>query len=149
MIELDGMLSVIMPAYNEEKLIYSSIMKTLDIVSSFVKDIEIVAVNDGSKDNTKSEIIRAQKEDKRVRLVTSDKNRGKGNAIIAGVSQANGEYIAFVDADLELNPSQLEGYLNKMLTDNVDVVIGCKFHKDSKLKYPFKRKVISLSLIHI
>ena len=47
MIELDGMLSVIMPAYNEEKLIYSSIMKTLDIVSSFVKDIEIVAVNDG------------------------------------------------------------------------------------------------------
>lgn len=89
MIELDGMLSVIMPAYNEEKLIYSSIMKTLDIVSSFVKDIEIVAVNDGSKDNTKSEIIRAQKEDKRVRLVTSDKNRGKGNAIIAGVSQAN------------------------------------------------------------
>ena len=39
MIELDGMLSVIMPAYNEEKLIYSSIMKTLDIVSSFVKDI--------------------------------------------------------------------------------------------------------------
>ena len=144
MIELDGMLSVIMPAYNEEKLIYSSIMKTLDIVSSFVKDIEIVAVNDGSKDNTKSEIIRAQKEDKRVRLVTSDKNRGKGNAIIAGVSQANGKYIAFVDADLELNPSQLEGYLNKMLTDNVDVVIGCKFHKDSKLKYPFKRKVISM-----
>ena len=49
MIELDGMLSVIMPAYNEEKLIYSSIMKTLDIVSSFVKDIEIVAVNDGKK----------------------------------------------------------------------------------------------------
>ena len=144
MIELDGMLSVIMPAYNEEKLIYSSIMKTLDIVSSFVKDIEIIAVNDGSKDNTKSEIIRAQKEDKRVRLVTSDKNRGKGNAIIAGVSQANGKYIAFVDADLELNPSQLEGYLNKMLTDNVDVVIGCKFHKDSKLKYPFKRKVISM-----
>ena len=47
--------------------------------------------------------------------MTSDKNRGKGNAIIAGVSQANGKYIAFVDADLELNPSQLEGYLNKML----------------------------------
>ncbi len=144
MVELDGMLSIIMPAYNEEKLIYSSIMKTLEIVSAFVKDIEIIAVNDGSKDNTKAEIIRAQKEDKRVRLVTSDKNRGKGNAIIAGVSQADGKYIAFVDADLELNPSQLEGYLNKMITDNVDVVIGCKFHKDSKLKYPFKRKVISM-----
>ena len=97
-----------------------------------------------SKDNTKAEILRAVRKDKRVRLVTSDKNRGKGNAIISGVSQAEGKYIAFVDADLELNPAQLEGYLKKMLDDNADVVIGCKFHKGSKLKYPFKRKVISM-----
>lgn len=119
-------------------------MKTLDIVSGFVREIELIAVNDGSKDNTKAEILRAVRKDKRVRLVTSDKNRGKGNAIISGVSQAEGKYIAFVDADLELNPAQLEGYLKKMLDDNADVVIGCKFHKGSKLKYPFKRKVISM-----
>ena len=144
MVELDGMLSIVMPAYNEEKLIYQSIMKTLDIVSGFVREIELIAVNDGSKDNTKAEILRAVRKDKRVRLVTSDKNRGKGNAIISGVSQAEGKYIAFVDADLELNPAQLEGYLKKMLDDNADVVIGCKFHKGSKLKYPFKRKVISM-----
>ena len=144
MVELDGMLSIVMPAYNEEKLIYQSIMKTLDIVSGFVREIELIAVNDGSKDNTKAEILRAVRKDKRVRLVTSDKNRGKGNAIISGVSQAEGKYIAFVDADLELNPAQLEGYLKKMLDDNKDVVIGCKFLKDSKLDYPFKRKVISM-----
>lgn len=144
MVELDGMLSIVMPAYNEEKLIYQSIIKTLDIVSGFVREIELIAVNDGSKDNTKAEILRAVRKDKRVRLVTSDKNRGKGNAIISGVSQAEGKYIAFVDADLELNPAQLEGYLKKMLDDNADVVIGCKFHKGSKLKYPFKRKVISM-----
>ena len=144
MVELDGMLSIVMPAYNEEKLIYQSIMKTLDIVSGFVREIELIAVNDGSKDNTKADILRAVRKDKRVRLVTSDKNRGKGNAIISGVSQAEGKYIAFVDADLELNPAQLEGYLKKMLDDNADVVIGCKFHKGSKLKYPFKRKVISM-----
>ena len=88
--------------------------------------------------------VQTVRKDKRVRLVTSDKNRGKGNAIISGVSQAEGKYIAFVDADLELNPAQLEGYLKKMLDDNADVVIGCKFHKGSKLKYPFKRKVISM-----
>ena len=45
MVELDGMLSIVMPAYNEEKLIYQSIMKTLDIVSGFVKDIEIIALS--------------------------------------------------------------------------------------------------------
>ena len=134
MLNLNGMLSIVMPAYNEEKLIYHSIMETLRIVEKFVPELEIIAVNDGSKDNTKAEIERAIKQDSRVRMVSSEKNRGKGNAIIAG----------FVDADLELNPSQLEGYLKKMLDDNKDVVIGCKFLKDSRLDYPFKRKVISM-----
>ena len=144
MLNLNGMLSIVMPAYNEEKLIYHSIMETLRIVEKFVPELEIIVVNDGSKDNTKAEIERAIKQDSRVRMVSSEKNRGKGNAIIAGVSQVEGKYVAFVDADLELNPSQLEGYLKKMLDDNKDVVIGCKFLKDSKLDYPFKRKVISM-----
>jgi len=144
MVDLGAKLSVVMPAYNEEKLIYESLMKTISIVSSFVEDFEIVVVNDGSKDNTLKEIKRAAKEDSRIRPVSYGKNRGKGNAIMAGVMQSDGEYIAFLDADLELNPMQLEGYLEKMLRDNKDVVIGCKFHKDSKLKYPFKRKVISM-----
>ncbi|MBQ4283428.1 MAG: glycosyltransferase family 2 protein [Lachnospira sp.] len=141
---INGKLSVIMPAYNESKLIYNSIMTTLDVVSKFISEVEIVAVNDGSKDNTKAEIKRAAAADNRVRLVSSDKNRGKGNAIISGVAHATGEYIAFLDADLELHPAQLESYMEKMLSDNVDVVIGCKFHKDSKIKYPLKRKIISM-----
>lgn len=144
MVNLDGMLSIVMPAYNEEKLIYGSIKETLRIVEKFVPKLELIVVNDGSKDRTKEEIERAAREDSRVRLVSSEKNRGKGNAIISGVSQVEGKYVAFVDADLELNPSQLEGYLQKMLDDKKDVVIGCKFHKDSKLDYPFKRKVISM-----
>lgn len=144
MLNLEGILSIIMPAYNEEKLIYNSIMTTLDIVEKFAKDVEIIAVNDGSCDNTKKEIQRAVAKDRRVKLLSSDKNRGKGNAIISGVSQASGKYIAFVDADLELNPAQLEGYLKKMIDENKDVVIGCKFHKDSNLEYPLKRKIISM-----
>lgn len=133
-----------MPAYNESKLIYHSLMETLRTVDQFVPDLEIVAVNDGSKDDTKLQIQKAMQEDDRIRLVSSEKNRGKGNAIIAGVCEAEGTYIAFVDADLELHPSQLEGYLKKMLDEHKDVVIGCKFHKDSELEYPFKRRVISM-----
>lgn len=144
MVNLNGKLSVVMPAYNEEKLIYGSLIETVQIISTFVTDFEIVVVNDGSKDNTLEEINRAARDDSHIRPVSYGKNRGKGNAIMAGVMQSDGEYIAFVDADLELNPSQLEGYLEKMLEDNVDVVIGCKFHKDSKLDYPFKRKIISM-----
>ena len=80
MLNLNGMLSIVMPAYNEEKLIYHSIMETLRIVEKFVPELEIIAVNDGSKDNTKAEIERAIKQDSRVRMVSSEKNRGKGNA---------------------------------------------------------------------
>ena len=114
MVNLDGKLSVVMPAYNEEKLIYNSIKTTISVISGFVKDFEIVAVNDGSTDATKEEIKRAMKEDGRVRMVSSDKNRGKGTAIISGVTESEGKYIAFLDADLELNPSQLESYLRKI-----------------------------------
>ena len=123
MYQLRGKLSIVMPAYNEEALIYNSIMQTLSIVEQFAPDMEIIAVNDGSKDKTKQEIERAIRDDAkqphpvapgmrvsgiRIKLVTSNKNRGKGNAIISGISQAEGDYIAFVDADLELNPAQLE-----------------------------------------
>lgn len=144
MAEVKGMLSIIMPAYNEEKLIYNSIMTTLDVVQGFTEKLELIVVNDGSIDNTKNEILKAKKKDKRVKIVSSKKNHGKGRAIISGLTEALGEYIAFLDADLELFPDQLEGYLHIMKQKNYDVVIGCKFHKDSQLKYPFKRKVMSI-----
>ena len=141
MAEVKGMLSIIMPAYNEEKLIYNSIMTTLDVVQGFTEKLELIVVNDGSIDNTKNEILKAKKKDKRVKIVSSKKNHGKGRAIISGLTEALGE---FLDADLELFPDQLEGYLHVMKQKNYDVVIGCKFHKDSQLKYPFKRKVMSI-----
>ncbi len=144
MAEIKGMLSIIMPAYNEEKLIYNSIMTTLDVVQQFTEKLELIVVNDGSTDNTKNEILKAKENDKRVKIVSSKKNHGKGRAIISGLTETTGEYIAFLDADLELFPDQLEGYLHVMKAKNYDVVIGCKFHKDSQLKYPFKRKVMSI-----
>ncbi len=137
-------LTIVMPAYNEEELIYNSIATTLSVVERFAPNLEIIAVNDGSSDNTKSEIMRAQRADSRVKMVSSEKNHGKGAAIIAGVAEADGDYIAFLDADLELVPEQLESYIECMETKGADVVIGCKLHKDSHIVYPLKRKIISV-----
>lgn len=144
MVDIKGMLSIVMPAYNEGKCIYDNVLKTIVILERFVERFEIIVVNDGSKDNTKSEIERVMKKDNRIHMVSSDNNHGKGSAIIAGVAEAIGDYIAFVDADLELDPGQLEGYLIKMLEEKKDVIIGCKFHKDSEIKYPLKRKILSM-----
>ncbi len=137
------MFSIVMPAYNEGSHIYENLLKTNEIVSSFCEDFEIVCVNDGSADNTESEIKRAAEECSRIRMVSYTPNGGKGHAIKTGVLAAEGDRIAFLDSDLDLSPDHFEDFLAHMDSENADVVIGSKMHKESKLEYPFLRKFIS------
>lgn len=140
----DGKLSVIMPAYNEGKNIFNNLRVVSSVISGFMKNYEIVVVNDGSRDDTREEVKRYMKKDKHVRLVSYGKNRGKGNAIKVGVQRASGDYIAFLDADLDLPPEQIEQYMHPLINGQADAVIGSKMHKDSQIDYPLIRRVMSL-----
>ena len=143
MINTEEMLSVVMPAYNEGSHIYDNLKDVSKILSNFMKNYEIVAVNDGSADNTKAEIERYIIEDAHVRIVSYKKNKGKGNAIKCGVLKSRGKYIAFLDSDLDLPPEQIENYMRPLVSGKTDVVIGSKMHKESELEYPKIRKIIS------
>ena len=136
-------LTIIVPAYNEEAVIYKNLISIAETVYTFCPNYEIIAVNDGSSDQTRSEILRARKENSRIKMVSYQKNRGKGGAIKAGVTYASGAYIAFLDADLDLPAEQLETFYRTMLEEVTDFVIGSKLHKDSKLQYPLTRKIMS------
>lgn len=136
-------LSVIMPAYNEENHIKDNLLKTSEIISKFVKKYEIIAINDGSADNTKLKMEEASVEDSRIKYISYEDNKGKGYAITSGVNQAKGEYIAFLDSDLELNPSMLRYFLKALQATDADIAIGSKMHKKSKLDYPLSRKILS------
>ena len=136
-------LSVVMPAYNEGEHIYANLLETNRIISSFCEDFEIVCVNDGSKDNTLEEMEKAKAECDRIKVVTYQPNGGKGNAIKQGVKAAQGENIAFLDSDLDLSPDHFEDFLKHMESEQADVVIGSKMHKESQLEYPFIRKFVS------
>lgn len=136
-------MSVVMPAYNEGEHIYDNLLKTESQIKEFCDSFEIICVNDGSKDNTKEEILRAEAECENVRCITYEENAGKGHAIKTGVLQAAGEYIAFLDADLDLSPIHLKDFLEHIQKQDADVVIGSKMHPESELEYPFFRKVIS------
>lgn len=138
-----GMLSVIMPAYNEEQCIYENLLSVCEYVSTFHTDYEILLVNDGSTDHTLEEAMRARKENFHIKIVTYHINRGKGGAIKEGIEKASGKYIAFLDADLDLSPVHLHQFLEALLDEDADIVIGSKLHKDSRLNYPWKRKVMS------
>lgn len=138
-----GMISVIMPAYNEGAHIRHNIAETASVLASNGFDYEIIVVDDGSRDNTRSEALVASGSNARVKVAGFDRNIGKGNAIKKGFEHVQGEYVVFLDADLDLPPSQLPGLLKVMDKMAAHILIGSKYHPDSRIEYPAIRKVIS------
>ncbi len=136
-------LVVIMPAYNEAEHILSNLLKAANIIESFQNDFSIIAVNDGSSDATKDKIIEASKMNPHIEYISYSDNRGKGGAIKEGVRLANGDFIAFLDSDLELPPIMLKSFLHELVSQDAHVAIGSKLHKDSKLQYPLIRRFMS------
>ncbi len=136
-------LVIVMPAYNEAEHIKENLLKASSIVSGFHHDFKIIAVNDGSKDATNEEIRKAAKEDSHIEFVSYPSNKGKGGAIKEGVKYAQGDYIAFLDSDLELPPIMLKDFLDALKSSDSHIAIGSKLHKDSKLHYPLIRRIMS------
>jgi len=133
-------LSVVMPAYNEESIICDNLLQAADEISRFTNDFAIIAVNDGSSDSTKKEMLRARNMDRRIKVISYSKNRGKGYAVRKGMMYADSTYAAFLDSDLDLPPYQLENFLRKLIDENADIAIGSKLHKSSNIEYsPFRR----------
>ncbi len=141
--KLRDSISVIMPAHNEGPHLYDNLKETIKTFEEAKYDYEIILVNDGSVDNTLAEANRVAREFKRIKVVTSGVNNGKGHAIKEGFQHADGQQIVFLDADLDLHPEQIKDLLKVMKEQKAEVVIGSKWHPQSKLKYPFMRKVIS------
>ena len=137
-------LSVIVPAYNEGATIKQNLLEIKKALKPYVDSFEILAVDDGSSDNTKEQILEAASTDPEIVYAGYEKNRGKGGAIKHGVSEARGDVIGFIDADLDISPDHLVRYLEHMEQTGCDVVIGSKMHKESKLDYPPLRKFVSL-----
>ena len=135
--------SVIVPAYKEGKTIKDNLLEIRKALLESVDSFEILAVNDGSPDNTKEQIMEAAALYPEIKYAGYDKNRGKGGAIRHGVSEATGDIIGFIDADLDIDPSHLVRYYEHMEQTGCDVVIGSKMHKDSKLDYPPMRRFVS------
>jgi len=138
------MLSILMPAYNEAHSIAENVCETVETMQSAGIDFEIVVIDDGSMDGTHaaaSSAVRTWPD--HVRIVRCARNEGKGNALICGASYSRGDYVAFLDADMDLHPEQLRTFLAIMEARNADAVIGSKFHPRSKVEYPPVRRVYS------
>jgi glycosyltransferase involved in cell wall biosynthesis len=115
-------LSIIIPVYNEEKTIEEliSIVKKVD-----TKDIqkEIIAVDDGSKDNT----LNILKKVKDIKLIVHKKNSGKGAATRTGIKHSTGDIIIIQDADLEYDPNDYYKLIKPIIDGKTKVVYGSRF----------------------
>jgi glycosyltransferase involved in cell wall biosynthesis len=142
-----------MPCYNEGERIYRNVIETLTQVEKFCDSFRLVVVNDGSSDESEAEINRAMQHDSRVGLISYAPNRGKGYAVRRGMLAAKSDFVAFLDADLELPPHLLKDFLeaaegksgsDESEEEGYDIVIGSKMHPDSQVEYPALRKIMSM-----
>lgn len=122
--------TLIIPAYNEAKIIRGTIESVVSFLSKKTFSWEVIVVDDGSSDTT-PEIVKNFKESN-VRLVRLTKNQGKGAAIRAGVKLAKGDSIVFSDADLSVPLKNIDVFI-KELEKGSEVVIGSRRVKGAKI----------------
>ncbi len=134
-------LSVVVPAYNEGDKIRENLEEFTSALSGLNYDYELIVVDDGSTDNTYEEALKHESD--RVRVLTYPKNHGKGHALQHGVSHATGDLVTFIDADLDLHPSQTKVLLDYMSMNGAAIVVGSKWHPLSRVSYPLKRRFLS------
>lgn len=141
--DLDGKVSIIIPAYNEADHIVASVEEAVRTFDDFGCDYEIIVVDDGSKDDTYEQLKKVASRHKHVLIKRNRSNYGKGRALKKGFRHTSGDYIIFLDADLDLHPGQMQTFFDIMRLDEADVVIGSKRHPNSKLDYSWQRRIIS------
>ncbi|MCM8808903.1 MAG: glycosyltransferase family 2 protein [Candidatus Omnitrophica bacterium] len=136
-------ISIVIPAYNEEK----RILKTIERIYKYFKnknyDFEIIVVDDGSKDKTFEIVEKFAKNKKEIIILKHPKNLGKGAAVRTGVLSASGNFILFTDADLSTPIEEFEK-LKEKIENGYDIAIGSRGLKDSKIviPQPFYRRII-------
>lgn len=111
------LVSVVIPAYNAEKTIERAVMS---LEQQTYKNIEIIIINDGSKDETDNICLRLAERDSRIQYYPIE-NGGVSNARNTGISHCNGDYIAFIDSDDKMEPTMIEKMVS-FIDDTVDLV---------------------------
>lgn len=127
-------LSILIPAYNEESLIASTLAGLKAYLSTRPEDYEIIVMDDGSQDNTATCVQDWQKNNAvDLQLLINERNMGKGFSVRRGVMESRGRFIIFIDADLPYELNAIEDFL-QALRNGYDLAIGSRVLPGSQVK---------------
>lgn len=138
-------LSVIVPAYKQEK----TIKKDLENIDSVLKAglgndflYEIICVVDGFYDSTFKEAKKVKSES--IKIFGYEINHGKGYAVRFGMEKAKGDLVSFLDAGMDISPNGIMMLLTHLKWYDADIIVGSKRHPASLVNYPLKRYILSI-----
>jgi len=120
------MLSLVIPIFNEDRLIDELVKRTVSALESFISDYEVIFVDDGSTDQSLSRILLWQKQNSRIKVLSLSKNFGHQAAYTAGLEHARGDLVAMMDGDLQDPPELLSEMYSKIINEDFDIVSGKK-----------------------
>lgn len=136
-------LSIIMPSYKGENYIVESINTVEREVGAIINNFELVVVMDGFIDKGYEYAKVLEKKFGNLIVTGYEKNQGKGHALLHGFKKCRGKYIAFLDSDLDYDPKALKWFLDILLYQDADLVIGNRKDEKSTYVYPMIRKISS------
>lgn len=120
-------ISIILPCFNEERNIYRNVLSISKYLKENLGEFEIIAVNDGSTDNTNQELVKlTQKSGLPIKIINNSVNEGKGAAVKKGVLSSHNDIVMFLDADLAIPIEELPKFVREIEGGN-DIVIASRF----------------------
>jgi dolichol-phosphate mannosyltransferase len=128
------LISVVIPFFNEGELV----VEVLEEVRRVLPEAEIIAVDDGSTDNTRERILTCPS----IRLLPFSKNCGQSAALYAGLRACNGEFIVMMDGDGQNDPAEIPKLLEAMLS--ADVVFGVRKNRKDSIKRLIASKIANI-----
>lgn len=142
-IQNDVQLTVVIPVFQEAKIIRNSLNHLYRIINDLHYRFEIIVADDGSSDHCNRIVSNMKDKFRNLRFVRYPFNMGRGFILTKAIERSRGNIICYIDADLQIDPEVLSR-LVQCIEDGFDIVLGSKYHPDSQLSYSRWRRIQSI-----
>lgn len=141
MLKPNHLISVIIPAYQQATTIVKDLKRIQKVLNQIRYPYEIIVIVDGQLDQT---FLRAKTlSSSQLKVYLNTTHQGKGYTVRYGMTKAKGDYVAFLDAGMEIDPNGISMLLEHLEWYNADIIVGSKRHLASMVNYPLDRKILS------